>query len=61
MELRRSSYIYLSSKRIESMSITYHSLKRWFLTWFHQILDHSGVWPKVSLVFEDFKFKISEG
>ena len=23
--------------------------------------NHSGVWPKVSLVFEDFKFKISEG
>ena len=48
MELRRS-------KKIE------HSLKRWFLTWFHQILDHSGVRPKVPLVFEDFKFKISEG
>ena len=28
---------------------------------FHQVWDHSGVWPKVSLVFEDFKFKISEG
>ena len=26
-----------------------------------QILDHSGVWPKVSLVFEDFMFRISEG
>ena len=25
----------------------------------HQIWDHSGVWPKVSLVLEDFKFKIS--
>ena len=23
--------------------------------------DHSGLWPKVSLVFEDFKFKIWEG
>ena len=23
--------------------------------------DHSGVWPKVSLIFKDFKFKISEG
>ena len=23
--------------------------------------DHSGVWPKVSLVFEDFKFQFSEG
>ena len=23
--------------------------------------DHSGVWPKVSLVFEDFQFNISEG
>ena len=22
--------------------------------------DHSGEWPKVSLVFEDFKFKIVE-
>ena len=27
----------------------------------YTISDHSGVWPKVSLVFEDFKFKISEG
>ena len=23
--------------------------------------DHSGVWPKISLVFEDFDFKILEG
>ena len=23
--------------------------------------NHSGVWPKFSLVFEEFKFKISEG
>jgi hypothetical protein len=27
----------------------------------HQIWDHSGVWSKVLLVFEDFKLKISEG
>ena len=27
---------------------------------FHQISDHSGVLPKVSLVYEDLKFKISE-
>ena len=27
----------------------------------HKILDHSGFWPKVSMVFDDFKFKISEG
>ena len=25
-----------------------------------ELWDHRGVWPKVSLVIEDFKFKISE-
>ena len=28
---------------------------------FAKFSDHSGVWPKVSLVFEDFRYKISEG
>ena len=23
--------------------------------------DHSSVWPKVSLIFKDFKFKIADG
>ena len=27
---------------------------------FHQFWDYSGVWPKVSLVFEDFKLKIQK-
>ena len=27
---------------------------------FHQISDHSGALPKLLLVFEDLKFKISE-
>ena len=38
-----------------------YARRKYVVQGFHQIFYQGGVLSKVSLVFEDFKFKISEG
>ena len=55
--------LYLLSLQMNSFQMNYlvvFTKKSMYRQGFHQISDHSGVLPKVLLVFEDLKFKVSE-